>query len=97
MNALMSCNILVAMAPLKCDMDLKENTIHIYENSHFQRVQLIDSISERWKFINKKNYENATNFVILTNFYQEIIFNWEKSLAMMTEIPYYILSQYMVQ
>ena len=28
------------------------------------KVQLVDSIPERWKFIIKENYENATNLII---------------------------------
>ena len=29
-----------------------------------QWIQLIDPISERWKFINKEKFENATNHII---------------------------------
>lgn len=54
MNALMFCNILVAMAPLKCDMDLKENTIYIHEKSHFQRVQLIDLFQKDGNLLTKR-------------------------------------------
>ena len=31
---------------------------------HFQWLQLIGSVPERWKFIIKENYENAANFII---------------------------------
>ena len=34
------------------------------ENSYFQWLQVISVISERWKFINKKTYENAINLII---------------------------------
>lgn len=54
MNALMFCNILVAMAPLKCDMDLKENTIYIHEKPHFQRVQLIDLFQKDGNLLTKR-------------------------------------------
>ena len=39
-----------------------ENKLH--ESSYFQWLQLIDSIPQRWKIINKENYENTTNLVI---------------------------------
>ena len=37
---------------------------NLHENSYFKWLQLVDSILERWKFIIKKNYENATNLII---------------------------------
>ena len=36
----------------------------LHENSYFQCVQIIDSISKKWKFIIKKSYENAANLII---------------------------------
>ena len=35
-----------------------------HESSYFKWLQLVDSIPERWKFIIKENYENATNLII---------------------------------
>ena len=40
---------------------------NLHESSYFQWLQLIGSIPERWKFIIKENYENATNFIIHDN------------------------------
>ena len=37
---------------------------YLQESSYLQWLYLIDSISERWKFMIKKSYENATNFII---------------------------------
>ena len=50
-------NFLVTMVPLKNGMNLRENTTYM-------KVQLVDSIPERWKFIIKENQENATNPII---------------------------------
>ena len=36
----------------------------LHESFYFQWLQLIDSISQRWKIIIKENYENATNLTI---------------------------------
>ena len=41
-------NFLVTMVPLKNGMNLRENTTYM-------KVQLVDSIPERWKFIIKEN------------------------------------------
>ena len=38
--------------------------MQLNESSHFQWLQLIDSILERWKFIIRENYKNAPNLVI---------------------------------
>ena len=46
------------MAPVKNDMNKREYNLH--ENSYFQWLHLIDSISERWKEYYLKNYENTT-------------------------------------
>ena len=51
-------NFLVIMVPLKQHEFKRKFKLH--ESSHFQWLQLIDSIPERWKFIIKENYENAT-------------------------------------
>ena len=40
----------------------REHDLH--ENSYFKWLQLVDSTPERWKFIIKENYENATNLII---------------------------------
>ena len=48
------------MVPLKSDMNLREHNLH--ESFYFQCLQLINSIPERWKFIIKENYGNATKF-----------------------------------
>ena len=40
----------------------REHNFH--KSSYFLWLELIDSIPERWKFIMKKNYENATNLCI---------------------------------
>ena len=37
---------------------------YLQESFYFQWLHLIDSISEKWKFIIKENYENTTNFII---------------------------------
>ena len=37
---------------------------NLNESSYFNWVQLVDSISERWKFIIKEKYESATNLII---------------------------------
>ena len=50
-------NFLVTMVPLKNGMNLRENTTYM-------KVQLVDSIPERWKFIIKENQENAINLII---------------------------------
>lgn len=42
------------MAQLKCDMDLKENTIYIHEKFHFQRVQLIDLFQKDGNLFTKR-------------------------------------------
>ena len=36
----------------------------LHESSCLKWLQLVDSIPERWKFIIKENYENATNLII---------------------------------
>ena len=36
----------------------------LHESLYFQWLQLIDYIPEKWKFIIKENYENATNLII---------------------------------
>ena len=36
----------------------------LHESSCLKWLQLVDSIPERWKFIIKENYENATNLMI---------------------------------
>ena len=40
----------------------REHKLH--ESFYFQWLQLINSIPERWKFIIRENYENATNLII---------------------------------
>ena len=40
----------------------KEYNLH--ESSYFKWLQLVDSIPERWKYVIKENYENATNLII---------------------------------
>ena len=37
---------------------------NLHKRFYFQWLQLIDSMQERYKFIIKKNYENATTFII---------------------------------
>ena len=37
---------------------------NLHESSYFKWLQLVDSIPERWKFVIKENYENATNLII---------------------------------
>ena len=37
---------------------------NLHESSCLKWLQLVDSIPERWKFIIKENYENATNLII---------------------------------
>ena len=53
-------NFLVKMVPLKNDMNLRKNTtymkVHIL-NGYNQKTP------ERWKFIIKENYKNATNLI----------------------------------
>ena len=44
-------------------MNLRENTTYMKVH-YFKWLQMIDSIPERWKFIIKENYENATNLII---------------------------------
>ena len=36
---------------------------NLYESFYFQRLQLIDSISQRWKIIMKETYENDANLI----------------------------------
>ena len=40
----------------------KEYNLH--ESSDFKWLELVDSITERWKFAVKENFENATNLII---------------------------------
>ena len=40
---------------------------NLYEASYFKWLQLVDSIPEKWKFIIKENYENATSLIIYDN------------------------------
>ena len=41
-----------------------ETGYNLRESSYFKWLQLVDSIPERWKFVIKENYENATNLII---------------------------------
>ena len=41
-----------------------EREYNLRESSYFKWLQLVDSIPERWKFIIRENYENATNLII---------------------------------
>ena len=41
---------------------------NLHESYYFQWLQLIHSISERWQFIIKENYDNATNLIIHNNY-----------------------------
>ena len=61
--SIMFRNFLVTMVPLKKWHEFKTEC-NINGSSYFNWVQLVDSISERWKFIIKENYENATNLII---------------------------------
>ena len=38
---------------------------NLRESSYFKWLQLVDSIPERWKFIIRENYENATMEMLL--------------------------------
>ena len=57
--SVMFLNFLVTIVSLKNGMNFKENTT--YENCSLQWIQSIYSMPERWKFIIKENYENATS------------------------------------
>ena len=37
---------------------------YLHGSSYFKWLQSVDSIPERWKFVIKENYENATNLII---------------------------------
>ena len=37
---------------------------NLHERFYFQWLQLIGSMQERWKFIIRKNYENAITLII---------------------------------
>ena len=52
------------MDPLNTGMNLKRER-NLHESFCFQRLQLIDSVPQRWKFITKENYGNATNLITL--------------------------------
>ena len=54
---------LVKMEKLKNQHEFKRE-YNLHESSYFKWLQLVDSISERWKFIIKENYENATDLII---------------------------------
>ena len=41
-----------------------EKEYNLRESSYFKWLQLVGSIPERWKFIIKENYENATNLIV---------------------------------
>ena len=61
--SVMFCNFLVTMYSLNKWHKFKRQ-YSLPENSFFQWLQLINSFPERWKFIIKENYENATNIII---------------------------------
>ena len=50
------------MVPLKMPEFKIEYNLH--EGSYFKRLQLVNTIPGRWKFIIRQNYENATNLII---------------------------------
>ena len=54
---------LVKMEKLKNQHEFKRE-YNLRESSYFNRLQLVESVRERWIFIIKENYENATNFII---------------------------------
>ena len=58
----MFLKFLVKMEKLKNWHEFKRE-YNLHESSCFKWLQLVESVRERWKFIIKENYENATNFI----------------------------------
>ena len=54
---------LVKMEKLK-NLHKFKREYNLHESSYFKWLQLVESVRERWKFIIKENYENATDFII---------------------------------